>query len=298
MQVIETIADLRQLRQTISGKVGLVPTMGYLHAGHLSLVEEARRDCDFVFVSIFVNPTQFAASEDLDAYPRDLPRDLAMLESADVDAVFLPTPAMMYPRGYQTTITVEQVSQGKEGGSRPGHFRGVATVVAKLFHLFQPDMAYFGQKDAQQVAVLRRMVADLNFPLEVVVCPIVREHDGLAMSSRNVYLKPDERKAAAVLYRSMQAAAAVYEQGERDPVQIRQAALRVLESEPLAHVDYVSLASADTLEEIAYSQQEPLLLSLAVRIGKPRLLDNCLLPLTLNDREGATSTLGAVALED
>lgn len=292
MKIIEAIADLRQVRQMIRGKVGLVPTMGYLHAGHLSLVQEARRDCDFVFVSIFVNPTQFAASEDLDAYPRDLPRDLAMLEAAGVDAVFLPTPAMMYPQGYQTYITVEQVAQGKEGGSRPGHFRGVATVVAKLFLLFQPDMAYFGQKDAQQVAVLRRMVADLNFLIDLIVCPIVREHDGLAMSSRNVYLKPQERQAAAVLYRSMQDASALYEAGERDPAIIRQAVMRVLEMEPLAQVDYVSMADAATLEEIAYSQQEPVLLSLAVRIGQPRLLDNCLLPLALNDRDGATSTLG------
>jgi pantoate--beta-alanine ligase len=200
---------------------------------------------------------------------------------------------MMYPRGYQTYITVEQVSQGKEGGSRPGHFRGVATVVAKLFNLAQPDFAYFGQKDAQQVAVLRRMVTDLNVPLEMIVCPIVREADGLAMSSRNVYLHEAERQAASVLYRSMQHAAALYDAGERHPEVLRESVLALLRSEPLAEPDYVSVASAATLQELSEPSNDPLLLSLAVKIGKPRLLDNCLLPMHLNNRVDVTRVLGA-----
>lgn len=294
MYVVETIAELREVRASLHGRIGLVPTMGYLHAGHLSLVEAARAENDAVITTIFVNPTQFAAHEDLSTYPRDMPRDLALLEDARVDVVFAPSPAEMYPSRFQTYITVEQVSQGKEGGVRPGHFRGVATVVAKLFNLTQPDRAYFGQKDAQQVAVIRQMARDLNFPLAVIVCPTRREADGLAMSSRNVYLTPEQRHSAPVLYRALQAAGEHYEAGERNPDVLRQAALNVLRSEPLAQVDYVSLADAGTLEEIETPVDTPLLLSLAARVGKPRLLDNCLLPLALNTRAGLTMTLGAI----
>lgn len=293
MQVAETIADFRDLRKNLEGKVGLVPTMGYLHEGHMSLVSAAREDCDSVIATLFVNPTQFGEGEDLETYPRDLPRDFGMFEEAGVDLVFTPTPAMMYPPRFQTWVTVTDVSQGKEGGLREGHFRGVATVVAKLFNITQPDRAYFGQKDAQQVAVIRQMVHDLNFPLDIQVCPIIREADGLALSSRNVYLKDDERKAATKLSQALQVVGNLYETGERDPEKLRQTAYDILNAEPLATVDYVSIADAATLEEITETTERPLLVSLAAKVGKPRLLDNCLLPISLNTREGVSSTLGA-----
>jgi pantoate--beta-alanine ligase len=250
--------------------------MGFLHDGHLSLVERARRECRSLAVSIFVNPTQFGPGEDLAAYPRDLPRDLAALEAAGVDLVWTPSPATMYPPGYQTWVTVDEVSQGLEGERRPGHFRGVATVVSKLFNAAQPQKAYFGQKDAQQAAVIRRLVADLDFPIEIVVCPTVREPDGLAMSSRNSYLNPDERRAAAVLYRALQAANAAHAGGERDAERLRQATLRTLAEEPLARVQYVSAADPDTLKELN-GPTERALLSMAVFIGKTRLIDNIVL---------------------
>jgi len=294
MQIAETLHELRSARQQLTGRVGLVPTMGYLHEGHLSLVRAASEECDHVIVTIFVNPTQFSAHDDLASYPRDLPRDLALLQAEDVALVFTPTPALIYPPGYQTYISVEQVSQEKEGGARPGHFRGVATIVAKLFNLAQPQRAYFGQKDAQQVAVIRRMAHDLHFPLEIVVCPIIREADGLAMSSRNVYLTADERRAAAIIPQAWQRAAQAYDDGERHPNALRALVRDHIAQEPLARLDYVSLASARTLAEQDSPTDEPLLLSLAVQVGRPRLLDNCLLPLALNTREGASATLGRV----
>jgi len=294
MQIAETLHDLRAARHALRGSVGLVPTMGYLHEGHLSLVRAASEECDHVLATIFVNPTQFSANEDLASYPRNLPGDLAMLEAEGVSLVFTPTPDIIYPPGYQTYVEVEQVSQGKEGGARPGHFRGVATIVAKLFNLAQPQRAYFGQKDAQQVAVVRRMAHDLNFPLEIVVCPIVREADGLAMSSRNVYLSPTERQAAAIIPQAWQRAAQAYDDGERHPNALRALVRDHIAQEPLARLDYVSLASALTLAEQDSPTDEPLLLSLAVQVGRPRLLDNCLLPLALNTREGASATLGRV----
>jgi pantoate--beta-alanine ligase len=266
--------------------------MGYLHDGHLSLVQEARAENDAVLATIFVNPTQFAANEDLSTYPRDLPRDLDLLERAGVVAVFTPTPDVMYPNGYQTYISVEQVAQGKEGASRPTHFRGVATVVAKLFNATQADTAYFGQKDAQQVAVIRRMARDLNFAVRVVVCPIVREADGLAMSSRNVYLTPEERALAPVLYRALQEAGARYADGTREPSALKASVLATLGAHPSAQVDYVSVARADNLQELDAPADTPYLLSLAVKLGRPRLLDNVLLPLELNTRDGATQSLG------
>lgn len=292
MHVAETIADFRNLRSKLKGKLGLVTTMGYLHEGHMSLVAAAREDCDSVMTTLFVNPTQFAVGEDLSTYPRDLPRDLQMFEDAGVDLVFIPTPELMYPTRFQTWVTVTDVSQGKEGGRREGHFRGVATVVAKLFNIAGADKAYFGQKDAQQVAVIRQMVRDLNFPLDIQVCPIVREPDGLAMSSRNVYLKEDERKAATKLSLALQSAGQRYETGERNPDKLRQVASDILNAEPLTILDYVSVADAATLEEMSETTEHPLLLSLAAKVGKPRLLDNCLLPLGLNTRAGATATLG------
>lgn len=274
MQTVITFPQLRQARQNLPAPVGLVPTMGYLHEGHLSLVRAARRECAAVVVSIFVNPTQFGPQEDLDRYPRDLPRDLALLQAEGVDLVWTPTAEVMYPTGYQTWVTVEQIAAPLEGAMRPGHFRGVATVVAKLFNAVQPDRAYFGQKDAQQALVIRRMVADLNFPLEVVVCPTVREADGLAMSSRNVYLNPQERQAAPVLYRALTAAQAAYQAGERDAERLRQVMRAVLSCEPLAHVQYVSCAKLDDLQEWQGEVTGKALLSLAVLIGSTRLIDN------------------------
>ena len=273
MIVCESLSDLRQARATLANPLGLVPTMGYLHQGHLSLVERARQECSCVAASIFVNPSQFRPQEDLAAYPRDLPRDLAMLETAGVDLVWTPSPQAMYPTSYQTWVTVERVSSGLEGERRPGHFRGVATIVTKLFHAFQPQRAYFGQKDAQQAVVIRRLAADLDFPVEVVVCPTVRESDGLALSSRNAYLDPAERQAATVLYRALRAAELAYASGERDAGRLRQTMGHVLAQEPLARVQYVSAADPGSLDEI-HSAAEHALLSMAVFIGKTRLIDN------------------------
>jgi pantoate--beta-alanine ligase len=291
MRVIDSIPELRAARRAMTGSVGLVPTMGALHAGHLALVEAAR-ECDHVIVSIFVNPAQFAASEDLSKYPRDLPRDLEMLQAAGVEIVFTPTPDMMYPPGYQTWIEVEQVSQGLEGERRPGHFRGVATVVAGLFNLTQPDFAYFGQKDAQQVAVIRHMVRDLKFPLEIVVIPTLREGGGLAMSSRNVYLSPDDRRAAGVLSWALRAISTAYDDGQREPSRLRQIGLEVLATEPSAQVEYLSITDAATLRELPIPTQSPYLVSMTVRFATTRLLDNMLLPAHLNTREGLTRYLG------
>lgn len=292
MRLIEDIASLRQVRQAMQGKVGLVPTMGALHEGHLSLVEYARAENDHVITTIFVNPTQFSPDEDLGAYPRDLDGDLAKLEQAGVDAVFFPSPTLMYPSGFQTYVMVEDVAQGLEGGQRPEHFRGVATIVAKLFNLVQPSVAYFGQKDAQQVVVIRRMVADLNFPLEIAVCPIVRELDGVAMSSRNVYLNAEERENAGILNQSLRLAGEAYAQGERDPNALRMLIQSNIGMIPTLEADYISVARADNLQEVHEATDVPVLVSLAVQVGKPRLLDNCLLPLSLNTREGASKVLG------
>lgn len=294
MQLIEDILTLREVRQNMPGNVGLVPTMGALHEGHLSLVDYARAENDHVVATIFVNPTQFSPTEDLSAYPRDLDGDLAKLAKAGVDAVFFPTPTLMYPEGFQTYVLVEAVSQGLEGAHRPEHFRGVATVVGKLFNLVQPTIAYFGQKDAQQVVVIRRMVADLNFPLEIAICPIVREPDGLAMSSRNVYLSPEERKHASIINHALSLVGEAYAQGERNPDQLRALIQSTLETIPKAKVDYISVARAGDLREVDAPTDDPLLVSLTVKIGKPRLLDNCLLPLSLNNREGASTVLGVV----
>ncbi len=274
MQVLETIAALRTARRALRGTVGLVPTMGYLHRGHIALVEQAARENDQVIVTIFVNPTQFGANEDFSRYPRDPEHDLELLRAANVSLLFMPFVPEMYPTGFQTAIEVNGVSQGLEGERRPGHFRGVATVVGKLFNLTQPDRAYFGQKDAQQVAVIRRMTVDLAFPLEIMVGQTIREADGLAMSSRNMYLSPAERAAASVLYRALSAAQSQYQSGLYDADKLRQIMRTVLATEPLAEVDYVSAADADTLQEIEDVSMRPMLLSMAVRIGRTRLIDN------------------------
>jgi pantoate--beta-alanine ligase len=276
MMIVTTFDELRTALPLLEGRLGFVPTMGCLHEGHISLARRARVECDCVAVSIFVNPVQFGPHEDLSKYPRDLERDLHLLEDAGVDLVWTPTPEIMYPAGFQTWVEVEQMTRPLEGAQRPGHFRGVTTVVAKLFNAVQPAKAYFGQKDAQQAAVIRQMTRDLNFPIEIVVCPTVREPDGLAMSSRNVYLDADQRKAAAVLYRSLSAAKAAYEQGERDAERLRTLMKTVLASEPLAQMQYVSCADYDTLQELEQVSGKTLL-SMAVFIGKTRLIDNFVL---------------------
>ncbi len=273
MQVVETLKELRQARSRLKGPLGLVPTMGYLHEGHLSLVRRAHQECTSVAVSIYVNPSQFGPHEDLTKYPRDLSRDLELLRMESVDLVWVPTDEVMYPPGYQTWVLVEGVTQPLEGAIRAGHFRGVATVVSKLFNSVQPDKAYFGQKDAQQAVVIRQMTRDLNFPIEIVICPTMREPDGLALSSRNVYLNPTERQAAVVLSRALLQAKASFEAGENDAARLREVVLKTLAAEPLVKVQYVSCAHPDTLQELD-GAVEHALLSLAVTIGKTRLIDN------------------------
>ena len=276
MMIVSTLEELRSARAILDEPVGLVPTMGFLHEGHLSLVRRAKEECESVAVSIFVNPTQFGPSEDLAAYPRDMERDLRLLDGLGVDLVWTPTPEIMYPSGYQTWVQVEALTGPLEGAMRPGHFRGVTTVVAKLFNAVQPAKAYFGQKDAQQVAVIRRMTHDLNFPLEVVVCPTMREPDGLAMSSRNAYLNNEQRRAATVLYRALTVAREAYKAGERDAQTLRDLMRETLASEPLAQAQYVSCADYDTLEELETIGGKALL-SMAVYVGKTRLIDNFVL---------------------
>ena len=273
MKVIETIAEMKKVRRQLKQEVGCVPTMGYLHEGHLELVRHAKAENPIAVATLFVNPTQFGPKEDLANYPRDIPRDLKMLETVKTDFVFIPTAAEMYPPRFSTWVDVEKVTERLEGAVRPGHFRGVATVVTKLFNIIEPTRAYFGQKDAQQVIVIKKMVADLNMNLKVVTCPTVREPDGLAMSSRNTYLKPNERKAAVVLYKSLKLAEQMWSQGERDAEKIRRKMAEFIKKQPLANIDYISIADNETLEELDVVKP-PALVSLVVKIGKPRLLDN------------------------
>lgn len=276
MKTIISLDELRAARLSLNGTVGLVPTMGYLHEGHLSLIRRAKVECDNVVISIFVNPTQFGANEDLSKYPRDLDRDLGLIRPLGVDLVWTPTPEIMYPTGYQTWVEVDAMSRPLEGAMRPDHFKGVTTVVAKLFNAVQPQKAYFGQKDAQQAAVIRQMVRDLNFPIEIIICPTVREADGLAMSSRNKYLAGDDRQAATILFRALSAAKSAYEGGERDAEKLRGIMKEALESEPRAQMQYVSCADYDSLEELDVVKGKTLL-SMAVMLGKTRLIDNFLL---------------------
>ncbi len=276
MKVVETIADMKRLRLRLTEPVGFVPTMGYLHEGHLALVRQAKIENSSVVVSIFVNPTQFGPQEDFKHYPRDTQRDLAMLEKGKTDIVFMPSVTEMYPTQFNSWVAVDKVTERLEGASRPGHFRGVATVVAKLFNIVEPTRAYFGQKDAQQVRTIKKMVADLNMNLEVVTVPTVREPDGLAMSSRNIYLNPKERQAAVVLYQSLGLAQKLWSQGEKDAERIRQEMRALIKKQPLADIDYVSIADTETLDELD-TVSPPALVSLAVRIGKTRLIDNVLL---------------------
>lgn len=282
MQVLKTIEDVR--RVTASWKnagqsIGLVPTMGYLHEGHLSLIRRARKENDRVVVSDFVNPTQFGANEDLSSYPRDFARDAKLCDGEGADLIFHPSPEEMYPKGFCSYVHVNVLTEELCGLSRPGHFQGVCTVVSKLFNIVQPDRAYFGQKDAQQLAVVRRMALDLNMPVQVVGCPIVREADGLARSSRNTYLSPAERRAALVLSKSVFAGRALVEQGERDAKVLIDAMKAIISAEPLAKIDYVKVVDLSTMQQIE-TLDRPFLAAMAVYIGKTRLIDNFLFEST------------------
>lgn len=276
MQIARSIPEMKALRAKCAESVGFVPTMGYLHEGHLELVRIARRDNPVAVVSIFVNPTQFAPNEDYKAYPRDLDRDLSMLDGVKTDIVFIPESNDMYADGYDTWVDVSGITGNLEGKARPTHFRGVTTVCNKLFNIVQPHKAYFGQKDAQQALVIQKMVADLNMNLEVVVCPTIREKDGLAMSSRNTYLTDSERISATVLYKSLCLATDMFTGGQRDAGIIRKAMTDLISGEAAAKIDYVSIADLQTLNEIDTIEGKALV-SLAVRLGKPRLIDNIVL---------------------
>jgi pantoate--beta-alanine ligase len=272
MKVVHSVGALRRARADM-GVTGLVPTMGSLHRGHISLVEHASADNDAVAVSIFVNPTQFGPNEDLTKYPRSLPHDLAMLESAGVALVFAPEPADIYPPGFASSIDVGRIGKVLEGAARPGHFAGVATVVAKLINLVQPSYIYMGQKDAQQCVVVKAMVRDLDMTVQVVVCPTVREGDGLAMSSRNMYLTPEQRIHAPALYRGLRAAEMIFGEGERRAIALRAAVLAEIDTVTRFEMDYISVADAHSLEEVE-TVRGPAIISLAARLGSTRLIDN------------------------
>lgn len=272
MKVVRSRAALREARAGLSGRVGFVPTMGALHEGHASLVERAREDSDSLVVSVFVNPTQFGPNEDFKRYPRDEAADLTLLESLGVDLAFLPSVEEMYPPGALTFVDVGRLGEVLEGESRPGHFRGVATVVTMLFSIVQPDRAYFGQKDGQQSVVVRRFTRDLALPVEIVICPTIREPDGLALSSRNRYLTPDERAQAPALYRALQAAASALASGEQSADRLRSLMRDALMPAPLGTPDYASIADAESLQELTVVDR-PALASLAVRFPSARLID-------------------------
>jgi pantoate--beta-alanine ligase len=279
METIRTIAWIKEKAREArleQRAIGLVPTMGALHAGHLALVERARRECSPVYASIFLNPTQFGANEDLSKYLRPLEADTEKLTAAKVDALFLPQAADIYPPGFSTYVQVDGLSERLEGKSRPGHFRGVATVVLKLFEIVQPHYAYFGRKDAQQVRIVQQMVRDLNLDTEIVVCPIVREPDGLAMSSRNAYLSGEDRKAATVLSRALRAAENELAAGVRDSLELQRAMQKVLAAEPRTRVDYAEIVDAETFEPLVRVSRRSYAV-LAVQVGKARLIDNLLI---------------------
>jgi pantoate--beta-alanine ligase len=270
----------RKVRRELDKTIGLVPTMGALHEGHLSLVREARRMCDVVIVSVFVNPKQFAPHEDFSRYPRDLTKDTMALSDYNVDYIFAPPPEEIYPKGFSTFVEVERLSEQLEGASRPGHFRGVATVLTILFNIVRADFAYFGQKDAQQTLVVKRLVRDLAFDTEIVVLPTVREESGLALSSRNAYLDAEERRAAAVLYRALSHAEAAYGEGERSGKKLTDIVRADIEAEPRAELEYASVNDADTLERLDRLDDRPVLIAVAARVGKTRLIDNIVLNKT------------------
>ncbi|MDO8587208.1 MAG: pantoate--beta-alanine ligase [Armatimonadota bacterium] len=279
MRIVATISETRKAVRAAraEGKtIGLVPTMGALHAAHLALMSRAREECGSVVVSVFVNPTQFGPTDNFEQYPRDLESDAAKAASAGVDLIFAPSAAEIYPAGFDAWVEVGGLTGILEGASRPGHFRGVTTVVAKLFNIVGPDRAYFGMKDYQQLKAIQKMVRDLDFPIEIVPVPTVREPDGLAMSSRNAYLSTEERTAATVLHRALKVAEELVNAGERDPEKVREAALGLIRSEPLADVDYVALVDPETLQA-QRRVERPALVALAVRVGQTRLIDNMLI---------------------
>ncbi len=280
MEIIRTISWMKEtVRQARAENhvVALVPTMGALHEGHLSLIRRARVDCSRVYASIFLNPTQFGPNEDLSKYPRTFERDVEQLTDAGVDILFAPDAKEMYPPEFRSYVNIEGLSERLEGRSRPGHFRGVATVVLKLFEIVQPQIAYFGRKDAQQVRILQQMATDLNLNVEIVVCPIVREPDGLALSSRNTYLNPEERRAAAALHRALDETRRELNAGTRDALQLQSTIRRVLSNEPLARVDYIEIVDAESFEPAVRIGARPIYALLAVFIGKTRLIDNLLI---------------------
>jgi pantoate--beta-alanine ligase len=276
MKLVKSIEEMRAFSNTVHSRgaqLGLVPTMGALHEGHLSLVRAARDKSDVITVSIFVNPTQFGPQEDFAKYPRNLDRDSTLLEREHVDVIFAPSVEDMYPAGAVTWVAVEGMSDRLCGRSRPGHFRGVTTVVSKLFHIVEPDAAFFGQKDAAQVAIIRRMVRDLNMPISIEVCPIIREPDGLALSSRNAYLNPEERKSALVLYRSLRRAQEVFDRGERESAKLIAAGKQEFAKEPAARLDYLEIVDPDSLESIPAISKRALI-AVAAFVGNTRLIDN------------------------
>src|SRR6266851_5042179 len=280
MEIIRTISWMKEtVRQARAENhvVGFIPTMGALHEGHLSLIRRARADCSRVSASIFLNPAQFGPNEDLSKYPRTFAKDVSQLTAAGVDMLFAPDAGGIYPAGFRTYVNVEGLSDKLEGKSRPGHFRGVATVVLKLFEIVQPHFAYFGRKDAQQVRILRQMTHDLNLNLEIVVCPIVREADGLALSSRNIYLKADERRAATILHRALDEARRAVSAGTRDALQLQTTIRGTLSNEPLARIDYAEIVDVESFEPVATVGARPAYILLAVYIGKTRLIDNLLI---------------------
>lgn len=279
MKILNTIAEVKEFvksKKSEGKSIGLVPTMGYLHEGHASLIKKSASENDTTIVSVFVNPTQFGPNEDLDKYPRDIENDMNVAENAGAEIIFHPTPSEMYGEGYSTYVSVENLTTELCGKSRPTHFRGVTTVVSKLFNITQADRAYFGQKDAQQLAVIKRMVKDLNFNLEIVACPIVREESGLAKSSRNVYLSDEEKKQALVLSRSLKEAEQMFDNGERNAEVIIKKIKEILKSSPLANIDYVEIVDFDTIQPIKEINCEALV-ALAVKFGNTRLIDNVIL---------------------
>ena len=267
----------RKIRREQDRTIGLVPTMGALHEGHLSLVREARRMCDVVVVSVFVNPTQFGPGEDYEKYPRDLTKDTALLTDYNVDYIFAPTVEEMYPKGFATYVNVEGLSDQLEGASRPGHFRGVSTVVTVLLNTVRPDFAFFGQKDAQQALIIRRLVKDLAFETEIVVLPTVREDSGLAISSRNLYLTEEEQRAAAIIHLALTRAKAAYKDGERSGPRMEALVRSTIELEPRVRLDYLTISDADSLEHLDKLDERPILIAVAAYVGKTRLIDNTIL---------------------
>ena len=289
MEIINRIPRMRSVARKLrrdGRKVGFVPTMGALHEGHLSLIRRARAMCDIVVVSIFINPIQFGRGEDFESYPRDLARDAELVATRGVDYLFAPSIDEVYPEEFTSFVLVEELSDKLCGVMRPGHFRGVTTVVMKLFNIIQPDFAFFGQKDAQQGIIIKRMVHDLSLDTEIVLCPIVREPDGLAMSSRNAYLSSEERKAAVVLYRALEKSKSLYAEGERESTKILSAMRQLIEAEPLARIDYVTIVDTERLEPISIiSEDQPILVALAIHIGRVRLIDNTIFNSTVFEED-------------